>query len=247
MHGDLGKAVQRLERESGKGLSDIAGLYAAELEEFTAARNELAKKLRQEGATTEAEEIKALKKPSVAAWTVNQLAHRDPEAMRDLLSARDDIKKATDASQMREASLRRRDLIARLVDRAGVILAESGHAATAATMEKVSRTLHAGGTNDERDLLLQGRLTKELEPSAFEDLPGLETAATEEPAPPLDEEAHARVEELSRQADEAEAEAARLEQDAEEAERNARRLSQQALAARRRAARARERAAKASG
>ena len=192
MHGDLGKAVQRLERESGKGLSDIAGLYAAELEEFTAARNELAKKLRQEGATTEAEEIKALKKPSVAAWTVNQLAHRDPEAMRDLLSARDDIKKATDASQMREASLRRRDLIARLVDRAGALLAESGHAAAAATMDKVPPKTPAGGTNDARDLLLQGRLPKELEPSAFQHLAGLETAATHGPAPTLEDEAPGR-------------------------------------------------------
>jgi len=43
-------------------------LYALPLDEFTAARNELAKALRAEGKREEADAVKALAKPSVTAW-----------------------------------------------------------------------------------------------------------------------------------------------------------------------------------
>ena len=55
--------------------TEIDGLYRLPLEEFTAARNELAKQSGKRGA-----EIKALAKPPVAAWAVNQLYwHRRSE------------------------------------------------------------------------------------------------------------------------------------------------------------------------
>ena len=47
---------------------EIAGLYQLPLADFTAARNALAK---QAGAR--ASEVKALQKPPVAAWAINQL------------------------------------------------------------------------------------------------------------------------------------------------------------------------------
>src|ERR687891_633946 len=54
----------------------IADLYGLPLDEFTPARNELAKRLRGEGDRETAERVKELAKPSVAAWTVNQIARR---------------------------------------------------------------------------------------------------------------------------------------------------------------------------
>ena len=47
---------------------DLDGLYQVPLSDFTAARNELAKRLGREGVS-----VKALPKPNLAAWTVNQL------------------------------------------------------------------------------------------------------------------------------------------------------------------------------
>src|SRR5262245_33735871 len=49
--------------------SQIDDLYSQPLEEFTAARNALAKSLTGE----DAKRVKALKKPTVVPWAVNQL------------------------------------------------------------------------------------------------------------------------------------------------------------------------------
>src|SRR5439155_16223840 len=48
-------------------------LYAVALDEFTATRNSLAKEL----AGDDARQVKALKKPNIAAWALNQLARSD--------------------------------------------------------------------------------------------------------------------------------------------------------------------------
>jgi hypothetical protein len=47
---------------------DIDRLYALPLEEFTHERDELAKRVRDEGDADAAAAVKALKKPAVAAW-----------------------------------------------------------------------------------------------------------------------------------------------------------------------------------
>ena len=54
-------------RDNATVADEVDRLYELPLEEFTAARNELAKRL---GDTS----VKELKKPTVTAWTVNQLA-----------------------------------------------------------------------------------------------------------------------------------------------------------------------------
>jgi hypothetical protein len=51
---------------------DVDRLYQLPLNEFTGARNELAK-----GAGSRAPEIRKLAKPPVAAWAVNQLYWND--------------------------------------------------------------------------------------------------------------------------------------------------------------------------
>ena len=59
---------------------EIDRLYELPLEEFTAARNALAKE-------TGDAALKQLKKPTVPAWAVNQLARRREVDMRRLLRA----------------------------------------------------------------------------------------------------------------------------------------------------------------
>ena len=53
---------------------ELDRLYGLPLEEFTAARDDLSKRVRAAGLRDQADEIKALRKPPVSAWAVNQLA-----------------------------------------------------------------------------------------------------------------------------------------------------------------------------
>ena len=213
-------------------------LYSLPLEEFTAARNELAKRL--EG--SDARDVKALKKPSLAAWTVNQLARRHNDELSRLFDLRDELGSG-DASTVRSATQDRKRLISQLTDHARSILTEAGHPAGASTLEGVSKTLLAGGTDQERDAILAGRLTRELAPSGFEGAFGVapaEDAVEEEPE--VDSRSARRAEELSKKADDAEAEATRVEREAEAAQKTAGKLAQQAATARRKATEARHRA-----
>ncbi|MFL5711221.1 MAG: hypothetical protein ACJ77W_04985, partial [Chloroflexota bacterium] len=73
-------AVPDLDRE-------LDELYGKPLEDFTKARNDLAARLKRAHQAEAADAIRALKKPSLAAWSANQLARREPELVRELLDA----------------------------------------------------------------------------------------------------------------------------------------------------------------
>jgi hypothetical protein len=208
-------------------------LYALPLEEFTAARNELVRQLQDAGDKGAAEEVRSLRKPTLGAWVVNQLARRHGDELRELMDLRDSLASG-DASALRAASTEQRKQVAALTDHARKILEEAGHPSTPATLESVSKSLLAGGTDAERELILGGRLTRELAPSGFEGLPGAAAGMPEEEIGEVKVDAGAarRAEELSKDAQEAEREAARLEREAEVARREADSLERRAERAR---------------
>src|SRR5258706_6506747 len=72
----------------------LDGLYQGPLEEFTAARNELAKSLRADGAAAAADWVKGLPKPTRAAWLVNQLAVRKASEVAALLELGSELRAA---------------------------------------------------------------------------------------------------------------------------------------------------------
>jgi hypothetical protein len=218
-------------------------LYALPLEEFTAVRNELVRQLQDAGDKGSAEEVRSLRKPTLAAWAVNQLARRHADELRELMDLRDRLSSG-DASALRAASSERRKLVASLTDHARELLEEAGHPSTPATLESVSKSLLAGGTEAERELILAGRLTRELSPSGFEGLPGVAAGMGEEQieGAKVDTRAARRAEELSKDAQEAEREAARLEREADAARREADSLERRAERARVKAEGARARA-----
>ena len=82
--------------------ADVDQLYAVDLGEFTAARNDLVRRLRKEGEADRAAEIAALRKPSVPVWVVNQLARRDRRDIDLLLDASHRIRVAAAESDPRE-------------------------------------------------------------------------------------------------------------------------------------------------
>lgn len=63
--------------------SEIDRLYQLPLDQFTPARNALAKDL----AGAPAQQVKALAKPALAAWTVNQLYWTDRKTFDGLIEA----------------------------------------------------------------------------------------------------------------------------------------------------------------
>ena len=71
----------------------IDQLYALPPEQFTAARNELAKSLRADGQKSEADTVRGLKRPSVGAWVLNQLARTRPQEVRRLIEAGERLRK----------------------------------------------------------------------------------------------------------------------------------------------------------
>src|SRR5437762_8796386 len=69
-------------------------LYGLPLEEFTAARDAGARELRRAGDREAAGELAKLPKPTPAAWAANQLARTQPELIRALLEAGDELREA---------------------------------------------------------------------------------------------------------------------------------------------------------
>ena len=160
---------------------EIDSLYGVPLDEFTKARNALAASLRKAGNADAAERVKKLAKPSVAVWTVNQLARHDRLRMRALLQAGERLRaaqagvlegKSPDA--VREATDAQRKAVDALLEGARTLLADAGRSATDQTLERIGRTLAAASVDeDARTALEEGRLTEELEPRGFEALAGM--------------------------------------------------------------------------
>ena len=76
------------ENETKVKLEDeFAALFKLPLTEFTVARNALAARLKKAGRGEGSERVKALVKPSISAWAVNQLYWRHRDAFERLIAA----------------------------------------------------------------------------------------------------------------------------------------------------------------
>ena len=119
-----------------------AALYGLPRDEFTGARNELAKRLRRDGRRPDAEKVKELRKPTAAAWIVNQVSRQARGDMKKLLSAGERMRKARTPTQLRTASGAEREAIARLLGR----VEEVAGSQPAATIERVRETSSPSGS-----------------------------------------------------------------------------------------------------
>jgi hypothetical protein len=154
---------------------ELDRLYGLPLAEFTRARDELARAVRKDGETEAAAQVKALAKPSISAWTVNQLARKERMQVRSLLTAGEHLRKAQSEvlggagpGELQDPLQRQREAVAALVESATGVLRSAGHATTKATLERIRGTLTAAATDlDGAELLERGRLTKDLEPAGF--------------------------------------------------------------------------------
>jgi hypothetical protein len=217
-------------------------LYSVPLDEFTKTRNDLSSELKASGDKEAAAEVKALKKPPLSAWAVNQLAVQHRADLEELFHARDRIAEATNARDMRTASEERKTALTGLLARAREVLESSGHPASSSTIERITQTLQSGDEPDEREAILAGHLGQDLTPSGFGGLAGF--AGFDEDASADEEEDAGRREREAKAAALGE-EATLLEEEAAEAEAAAGAKEDDARQARKVADRARSRADKA--
>ena len=168
--------------------TSIDDLFGLAPEEFTAARDQLAKQLRDGGDRESASSVKALRKPTLIAWALNQLPRRERPAIEALIESGDALRSAqrkalsgVEAAPFRAAMEQRRQLVRQLTRRAMQILREAGRGSQSAE-EEIARSLDAVSTDsDAADALLQGRLEKPISGSSgFEAFSGL--SLVEEPS-----------------------------------------------------------------
>ena len=172
-----------------EALADISDrLYGGSLDDFVAARTAAAKDVARQDKELAAA-VRALPKPSVAAWALNMLARYRPDVLAGLgglgvrmRAAQDSL----DAPALRELGRERRTMLADAVDIARSVAQEQGRTISDVMAADVEETLRAL-TADERAAAAvgSGRLLKVLSADGINDvdldgavaLPGLLPAA----------------------------------------------------------------------
>lgn len=150
----------------------IDGLFRLPLPEFIGARKELAGHLKKNGYTDEARSVQALAKPSISAWTVNQLYWNHREEFDELISTGQRFRKAQSSGKMvnmREALDARREALAQLSDLATEILNDAGHNPSLDVLRRITTTLEAlSSLASFSGETTPGRLTQDIDPPGFD-------------------------------------------------------------------------------
>jgi hypothetical protein len=150
---------------------DAHDLYGLPLDRFIPERGTLAKELRKSGQREQADAVAALRKPSLAAWAVNQLVRTQGRAVAELFDAGDAVRGAQTkllagqgrGDALREALGRERQAVGKLVDVARGLLNSDGHELSAPTLERVAETLEAAALDEaSRAQVRDGCLHREL-------------------------------------------------------------------------------------
>jgi hypothetical protein len=164
-------------------------LYALPRVDFTPARDERVKEARSAGDKALAASIGKLRRPTVAAWLVNNLARQRPAEITGLAELGEQLRAAheqLDGAALRRLSEQRRELISGLTR----TTRELGGVAGEEVSDTVSRELEAMFTSaltdpDAARALASGRLSspKELASASTLDWPAIAPGARPQPAP----------------------------------------------------------------
>jgi len=153
----------------GAELASVATeLYGRPLREFiehrTAAARELDKPL--------AASVRALRKPSPAAWLVDQLVRSDAAEIAAAIALGVDLQRAQtdgDGERIRDLSRRHRDEVRNLTESARTIAVSSGLTASAAVLDEVAQTVSAGMSDAGAAAAIRsGLLVRSLRSTGFE-------------------------------------------------------------------------------
>ncbi|WP_329002711.1 hypothetical protein OHA18_06055 [Kribbella sp. NBC_00709] len=146
-------------------------LYGLTPEQFTPARNDLAKAANAAGDPHTATALKALRKPTLAAWLANLLVRVDPDGVNSLTELGEQLRQAhlsADGPRLRQLTPRRHSLIAQLVKTARARAQRLHHPVSAQTADKLTETLDAALIDPgAAQLLRTGQLTSALQHVGF--------------------------------------------------------------------------------
>lgn len=156
--------------EPGQQLVDVDGvdqLYELGPDQFVAARDGLARRLKADGNRDDAAAVRALRRPTMVAWALNQVARNHRGEVDGLVAAGSALRRAQAAvmggvepGELRMAASRRRRILSKLAGAAVEMIGPSHRDDVIATLDAASLDPEISG------LLRRGRLTKELQPPA---------------------------------------------------------------------------------
>ena len=161
-------------------MADVDHLFDLPLDRFVAGRDTLARELKKAGDGGAAADVKALRKPTLSAWAVNQAVRQDPELADDLLDAAAVLREAQrqamagdEATDLREATRRHRAIVVELAKAAAALARGGGSVA-----ERITSTIRATAASEAAaEAVRAGMLTADLDPSGFGDVSGLEAVS----------------------------------------------------------------------
>ncbi|MEU4646335.1 hypothetical protein [Nocardia fluminea] len=144
-------------------LDDVAGeLYTLDPGDFVSTRAERAAQARADGDRDLAKAITALRKPTVAAWTVNLLARHAPREIAALLDLGDALRSAQrqlSGDKLRALGTQRQQVVNAMTKRAAELAAEHDRPANEQVLREVGQTLTAALADPEvGDLVRAGVL-----------------------------------------------------------------------------------------
>lgn len=146
-------------------------LYAAPAADFIATRNELAKQLKARGDELGSTRLKALRKPTVAAWLANLVSRERPDELDDLLALGDEFREATadlDGDRLRELTPKRHQLLDNLTKAARSLATDEGQKVSADVGQKLRETLDAALVDPAAgEAVREGRLSSALRHVGF--------------------------------------------------------------------------------
>lgn len=142
---------------------DLDSLFATAPAGFIDERKRIVAALKGAGRKEDAKAVEKIPRPSLAVWTVNQIARRDPELLGRLGAVTDRLQEAA-GPEYAAAAAELRQVMAGLRRRAAEILSGAGHEAGIQLVQRVIANLRAAvGKAETRAILERGRLERDVE------------------------------------------------------------------------------------
>jgi hypothetical protein len=158
-------------------------LFALDPNDFVTARDQRARELRKEGEKDEAAAVKALRRPTVPVWALNQVARQRPEVVEALVAAEAAAHAAKD-KDVRAALAQRRERLQDVVRAARDIIDGSGRSADPHELDLTSAVSTILTSDELTGDFREGVLTKTVDENADIEWPDVTgTPPPREPAP----------------------------------------------------------------
>jgi hypothetical protein len=182
-----GKTKRRdiLERE-------LDELYSAPPDRFVETRKRLAAALRDSGRDQAAAQVRALRKPTVAAGAINRAVHANPQRTSDLVAAAHELRRAharalekrgADRRFLRDAVAQEREAVSAMADTAAETLEREGGSAGADVLRRIEETLGAVALDEGvMKRFARGRLEREARAAGLSLPVGKAAPAEERPS-----------------------------------------------------------------